>query len=748
MENPLGALAARSGKADAYSVQATLQSLQSDKRAFERLSPEGQQAVNRALGEAGQAIIPNVYGYPLAGHAFIPYQPYDGNFEKRPNEGLMIDLNNEVVSEIHGDKDFANWAQRNRDDVLQSFNASDRQGGLDAHWPKAGEVLDNVIAQNKVTYPGYRNLVADQSIPASELFNFTRARGDDYRLKYGNLKAGADNGIASQYRAVNANNTVWADQTEVFGASEKNWKTAKEIWGGTVGNVPIVGNIGNIAFGAHDSLYGMTQQDRVGGNVAAAMASLQLAHELAPGAAAGKAVAVSNLAPYRDYSWQFSPKTSDFRFTPPQRVNGQIGYPLSPVDPPRLAAGSERPGPSAESGEAAPVHESGGTDTDASSTTSGQSSVHELPGQPVADQSDRHRSDSIVAAPDSQPVSRAPSTRSSLNHEPSGVSSYGESATTSRRSSAQSTAASGIQNVNPLSVDEDAGFKRLFPGGLDAAESYLKSRGLNMIRSPAWLASDQYPAPRSWPGIAPEEMNRQLDRYLSVWDPAPRRADYGTEAEFMSNQHAYNERIGQYKVGGHYDAEKYWNDLVSTQSNGFRTFVDNQSKRLASAAKAYDDFTANPAGYRAKPDDPNLLRQQMRGQQDIRRDAIFLQREALDFGENRFFKLDDRSMSELRSNFLGLFGRQNSQIEAAFIDKKNSLDDELYRYANTNISRELVEAKKKALQARFNGDVDIASKNMDLMYKRIALYGTVGTLSLSALSAILWKTIDEIRQKS
>lgn len=777
MEDAQGTLAARSGKADAYSVQVTLQSLQSDNAAFERLSPEGQQAVKRTLGEGGQAIIPNLYGYPLAGHAFIPYQPYDGNFEHRPNQGLMIDLNHGAVCEIHGDEDFADWAARNRDDMLHSFNASDLQGGRDAHWPKAGDVLDNVIAKNNVTYPGYRSPVSDQPIPASELFNFTRSRGDDYQLKYGNLKAGAGNGIASQYQAVNVKNAVWADQTEVFGATEKNWKTAKGMWGRTVGEVPIVGNIGNIAFGVHDSLYGMTPQDRVGGNVAAAMGALELMHEgaagaagatagEAAGAAAGEAPVVANPVALSDHPWQYSPKTHELRFTPPQRVNGQIGYPMSPMGPPRLDPQGERPGLPAPGGDAASAHEPAGEDTDASSTASAQSSVHELPGHAVADQADPadqvdqsdqadqadqaagHRSDSLVASPDSPPSSRAPSTRSSLVPEPPAGSSHGESQMTSRRSSAQSTATSGIQNTNPLSADEDAGFRRQFPGGLDAAESYLKSKGLNMIRSPAWLASDQYPAPRSWAGLVPAERNRLMERYLSVWDPAPRRADYATEAEFMSNQNAYNDRIGQYKVGGNFDIEKYWNDLVSTQNNGFRTFVDNQSKRLASAAKAYDDFTANPTRYRAKPDDPNLLRQQMRGQQDLRRDAIFLQREALDFGENRFYKLDDRSMSELRSHFLGLFGRQNAQIEAAFIEKKNSFEDELYRYGNTNVSRELVEAKKRALQARFNSDVDIAAKNMDLMYKRIALYGTVGTLSLSALSAILWKTIDEIRHKS
>jgi hypothetical protein len=320
MQDASGTLAARSGKADAYSARATLQSLQSDKAAFGRLSPQGQQAVNRTQRENGQVIIPNVYGYPLAGHAFIPYQPYDGNYEHRPNQGLMIGLNQGTVSEIRGDKDFANWARKNRDNLLGSFNAADRQGGLDAHWPAAGNVLDDLISGNHATYPGYGSLLSDQRIPAAELFNYTRARGSDYQLKYGNLTAG-NNGIASQYQAVNAKDAAWADQTQVFGASAQNWKAAKEFWGNTFGYLPVAGNLGNIVFGAHDSVNGMTAKDRIGGNMAAAISSLQLMHDLAPGAAEltpGKSPALPNPARSDGSHWNYEPRTSEFSFRPPQ----------------------------------------------------------------------------------------------------------------------------------------------------------------------------------------------------------------------------------------------------------------------------------------------------------------------------------------------------------------------------------------------------------------------------------------------
>lgn len=97
-------MAQRSGKADAYLVKGTLQSLVNDKTGFESLSPAGQAAVKRTLAHNGQVIIPNVYGYPLAGYAFIPNTPYDANYEHRPNQGLMIDLRKGSAHEIQGMK--------------------------------------------------------------------------------------------------------------------------------------------------------------------------------------------------------------------------------------------------------------------------------------------------------------------------------------------------------------------------------------------------------------------------------------------------------------------------------------------------------------------------------------------------------------------------------------------------------------------------------------------------------------------
>lgn len=310
MRDASGVLAQRSGKADAYVIRGTLQSLSNNKDSFEKLSPEAKEAINRTLEHNGQVILPNIYGYPLSGYAFIPYTPYDGNYENRPNQGLMIDLKNGAAHEIKGDDDFANWAKNNRTQLYNSFNARDRQGGKDAHWPKAGDVLDTLIRGKNATYPGYQNLLKDQPIPVRETFNYTRARGDNYQLKFGNL----DSSIASKYQEQNANNAVWADQTEVFGSSQQSWKAAKDFWGNTFGYVPVVGNAGNIVFGIHDGIYGKTAEDRVGGSSGAVISALQLAHEVATAGVAGaEEPPAAVLSPdLRDVSWRYNSPSSDF----------------------------------------------------------------------------------------------------------------------------------------------------------------------------------------------------------------------------------------------------------------------------------------------------------------------------------------------------------------------------------------------------------------------------------------------------
>lgn len=311
MRDASGALAIRSGKADAYVIRGTLQSLRSDTERFESLSPQGQVALKRTLDSNGQVIIPNVYGFPLGGYAFVPYTAYDGNYEHRPNQGMMIDLKNGALHEIHGDADFAAWAADNRNHLLRAFNGRDRQGGLDAHWPKAQHVLDSLIQGHTAHYPGYYSLLSDQQIGVRETFNFTRARGGDYQLKFGDLNSG----IAAQYQTLNANNAVWSDQTEVFGSSQQDWKAAKDLWGNTFGYIPVIGNTGNIVFGIHDSLHGMTADERIAGNSASVISALQLAHELAPG---GQETRLGERSPgsfsAKNYRWNYKPQTRDFEF--------------------------------------------------------------------------------------------------------------------------------------------------------------------------------------------------------------------------------------------------------------------------------------------------------------------------------------------------------------------------------------------------------------------------------------------------
>lgn len=309
MRDPNGELAKRSGKADAYVVKGTLQGLRDDEAAFSQLTLAGQKAIIRTLEANGNVVVPNIYGYSLAGYAFVPYVQYHGDYDHRPNEGLMVDLRHGTVSELHADDDFAKWAERNRAHVVNSFNASDRQGGEDAHWPRADYVLDTLIHGNSVTYPGRKNWLADKAVPVRETFNYTQSRDSDYYLKFGDLKSG----IAPHFQAVNAKNAIWADQTEVFGASQQNWKAAKAFWGSTFGYLPVIGNTGNIVFGVHDAINGMTQNDRVGGSAAAVISGLQLVHEIATARAdAGLGEpSLTNSAPVQHYRWKVNSQTSD-----------------------------------------------------------------------------------------------------------------------------------------------------------------------------------------------------------------------------------------------------------------------------------------------------------------------------------------------------------------------------------------------------------------------------------------------------
>ncbi|AZF40980.1 hypothetical protein C4J87_0805 [Pseudomonas sp. R1-43-08] len=319
-----GALAKRSGEADAYVLQGTLQSLRNDKHSYERLSPAAQAAITRTLEIRGNAVIPNLYGYPLAGYAFIPYINYHGDYDHRPNKGLMIDLKNGTVSEIDGDDNFANWAKHNHAQLLNRFNARDRQGGHDAHWVSAGYVLTALILDKHSTFPGRKGPLSDKAVPVRELFNYAQSRDSDYYLKFGDLK----NGIAPHYQAMNAKNALWADQTEVFGASQQHWKEAKEFWGNTFGYLPIVGNAGNIVFGVHDGLYGQTAEDRVGGNAAAVISGLQLAHELAPIGVHGAEEPPVNFSNGAYYRWQSDEQTHQLELVRVRQASTQT----DPVD--------------------------------------------------------------------------------------------------------------------------------------------------------------------------------------------------------------------------------------------------------------------------------------------------------------------------------------------------------------------------------------------------------------------------------
>jgi hypothetical protein len=323
MHDKSGALAKRSGKADAYVVRGVLDGLRNDKSAYEKLDPADRSAIERTLDKGGNVIIPNIYGYPLAGYAFIPHVNYNGHHDPRPNKGLMIDLKSGTVTKIHGDEDFARWAKKNHKELQSRFNAKDKQGGLDAHKPKAVDVLNNLIIGNYATYLGRKHGIAERNVPVWETFNYTQSRGADHALKFGNLESG----IVGAYQAMNLKNTKDDDQTQVFGSSQQSWKSVKELWGNTFGYLPIVGTAGNVVFGIHDATHGMTAKDRVGGTAAAVISGLQLLHELAlsaAGAGLDEPPAANGFSSSKHYSWRYSAQTNEFEFVRTPKVSSEI----------------------------------------------------------------------------------------------------------------------------------------------------------------------------------------------------------------------------------------------------------------------------------------------------------------------------------------------------------------------------------------------------------------------------------------
>ncbi|WP_188793651.1 hypothetical protein [Dyella nitratireducens] len=320
MSDPGGALAQRAGKADAFMVKTMLESLRQDKVAFGKLSPEAQQTVNRTLDANGPVIIPNLYGYPMEKYAFIPEETNDNG---RPNHGLMLDIRNVTANEIKGDDAAADWLQKNQGIVLGRFNAKDAQGGTDAHWLKPSIVLDNFIHNPSVRLEGP---VFHGSFPVREAFNYTGSATSGYALKSAPLDK-----IAAEYATLNANNTSALDQTQVFGPDQQGWKKAENIWNGTFGYVPLIGNAGNIVFGIHDANTGMTAEERRGGFATASISSLQLANEIAVREVVGTGPSPFTLkvssAP--KWEWKVDPETNEFRLTPRPM---EVGNSKAPVE--------------------------------------------------------------------------------------------------------------------------------------------------------------------------------------------------------------------------------------------------------------------------------------------------------------------------------------------------------------------------------------------------------------------------------
>ncbi|KPA93720.1 hypothetical protein [Pseudomonas asplenii] len=302
LDDVTDAQARRSGEADAYQVKAMLASLRRDLVLFGKTSTATQKAVIRTLDYNGQVIIPNLYGYPLEGYAFIPYQPYDQ--VHRPNRGLMLDLRNVTISAINGDPAFAHWARNHKGTLLQRFNSCDAQGGRDAHWPSAPNLLDTLIDNPSAQL---ERPVFQGSFPVRQAFNYTGSATAGYRLKYAPFDT-----IASLYTQLNARNAQARSQTQLFSSTQRHWRTAQKIWASTFGYIPVVGNIGNLVFGVHELNAGMSAQERLGGSVAILISTLQLAHEV-PAIVAGTPPLEDTGSP--GFGWKANPQGSEWRFS-------------------------------------------------------------------------------------------------------------------------------------------------------------------------------------------------------------------------------------------------------------------------------------------------------------------------------------------------------------------------------------------------------------------------------------------------
>ncbi|MBT2375456.1 OspG family effector kinase, partial [Pseudomonas fluorescens] len=127
----------------------------------------------------------------------------------------------------------------------------------------------------------------------------------------------------------------------VFGTSQQRWKAWKEVWDKGPAWIPILGNVGNLAFGIHDSEWGPTVEERSGGSFAAFLAALQLAHEVVPGGAEVEESTAAVRPQPQAYAWTYREAEREYSFGPRAVVpeaEGAVGRGLDAVNEPAAQA--------------------------------------------------------------------------------------------------------------------------------------------------------------------------------------------------------------------------------------------------------------------------------------------------------------------------------------------------------------------------------------------------------------------------
>ncbi|WP_176060859.1 hypothetical protein [Paraburkholderia sp. BCC1876] len=374
-----------------------------------------------------------------------------------------------------------------------------------------------------------------------------------------------------------------------------------------------------------------------------------------------------------------STTTSAFKsfFNPPQRVNGQLGYPLGPTRPPRLRAGTTEqiPPPDAQ-----------------------------VIANPRAESAHYSKLPSGI---DQASVSTAAGTRSGFCDEPPVASTSrqasGEQWRLSTAPERSERAANGThapprplrgqdRPLPPPPSDRELFFYSKFKS-IDDANRQLGH--LKMDRNPAWLnmgTKEPYFGANKNSTIGPlsnEKNSPFMKRWQEVW---------GTEETKGKN------------------LSKIWQALIKNQQINLKNYIDDQTMDLVLFNSKFHETISDPT--KSMPQiTPNTYRNELTARQDFKRDLYILQREALN-DDSPIFKLDDRALKSLKKiSFKWPLAGEGNAVTRLMPYRKNDdsikyiegrkayYEDALYRYGNGDNSMQGVIRERSRLQSEFDNDV-------------------------------------------